>query len=148
MSSRRWKKGTCQKGCCKPCSCEAFAKPGCAPYAIPSAVHLHGSPKLAIGIVSLCQKYIELDIWIVSICPKYIKLDIGIVSIYQKYIKLDIGIASIYQKYLDVSKDLHVKMPALRWIQKILHDPKYTVYRELWCYSILRSCRIFSINSS
>ena len=31
---------------------------------------------------------------------------------------------------------------------KILHDPMYLVYWELWYYIILRSCRIFSINSS
>ena len=35
----------------------------------------------------------------------------------------------------------------VRWILKSLHDPKYTIYWEVWCYSILRSCRIFSINS-
>ena len=30
---------------------------------------------------------------------------------------------------------------------KNLHDPKYPIPWELWGYSILRSCRIFSINS-
>ena len=30
---------------------------------------------------------------------------------------------------------------------KILHDPKYLIPWELWDYSRLRSCRIFSINS-
>ena len=30
----------------------------------------------------------------------------------------------------------------LRWILKVLHDPKYTILWELWYYSILRSCRI------
>ena len=35
----------------------------------------------------------------------------------------------------------------LRWILKILHDPKYPIPWEYWYYSILRSCRIFSINS-
>ena len=37
----------------------------------------------------------------------------------------------------------------LRWILKILHDPRYLAPREEWYYSsILGSCRIFSINSS
>ena len=36
----------------------------------------------------------------------------------------------------------------LRWLSKILHDPKYHKRWEYWYYSILRSCRIFSINSS
>ena len=31
---------------------------------------------------------------------------------------------------------------------KILHDPKYLIRWELWYYSILRSCRIFSIVST
>ena len=35
----------------------------------------------------------------------------------------------------------------LRWIPKILHDPRCLIYWELWYYSTLRSCRIFSINS-
>ena len=35
----------------------------------------------------------------------------------------------------------------LRWIRKILHDPKYPIQWELWYYSILRSCKIFRINS-
>ena len=35
----------------------------------------------------------------------------------------------------------------LRWILKILHDPKYPILWELWYYNRLRSCRIFSINS-
>ena len=33
------------------------------------------------------------------------------------------------------------------WIVKILHDPEYLIPWELYYYSILRSCRIFSINS-
>ena len=37
---------------------------------------------------------------------------------------------------------------SMRWILKILHDPKYLIHWELWYYSILRSCRILSINSS
>ena len=36
----------------------------------------------------------------------------------------------------------------LRWRLKMLHDPKYLIPWEFWYYSILRSCRIFSINSS
>ena len=35
----------------------------------------------------------------------------------------------------------------LRGRLKILHDPKYLIHWELGYYSILRSCRIFSINS-
>ena len=35
----------------------------------------------------------------------------------------------------------------LRWILKCLQDPKYLIPWELWYYSILRSCRIFSINN-
>ena len=35
----------------------------------------------------------------------------------------------------------------LRWILKILHDPKDLLPWELWYYSILGSCRIFSIHS-
>ena len=34
----------------------------------------------------------------------------------------------------------------LRWILKILHDPEDLIPWELWYYSILGSCRIFSIN--
>ena len=37
---------------------------------------------------------------------------------------------------------------SLRWILKNLHDPTHLVPWELWCYSILRTCRIFSINSN
>ena len=42
-------------------------------------------------------------------------------------------------------KPEHPKL--LRWILKILHDPKSPIPWEFWYYSILRSCRIFSINS-
>ena len=35
----------------------------------------------------------------------------------------------------------------IRWILKILHDPKNLIPWERWYYSILGSCRIFSINS-
>ena len=35
----------------------------------------------------------------------------------------------------------------VRWILKILHDPKYLIPWELWDYGRLRSCRIFSIDS-
>ena len=35
----------------------------------------------------------------------------------------------------------------VRWVLKILHDPKYLITWESWYYSIVRSCRIFSINS-
>ena len=38
--------------------------------------------------------------------------------------------------------------PIVRWILKILDDPKSPKPGELWCYRIPRSCRIFSINSS
>ena len=36
----------------------------------------------------------------------------------------------------------------LRWILKILHYPRYHIPWELWYYSIPRSCRTISINSS
>ena len=39
------------------------------------------------------------------------------------------------------------KLILIRWILKILHDPKYLTSWELWYYSILGACRIFSINS-
>ena len=35
----------------------------------------------------------------------------------------------------------------LRWILKILHDPNFLIPWELWFYCVLRSCRIYSINS-
>ena len=35
----------------------------------------------------------------------------------------------------------------LGWIRKILHDPRYLAPGQLWCYSIIRSCRVFNINS-
>ena len=35
----------------------------------------------------------------------------------------------------------------LQWIRKILHDLRYFKPLEVWYYSILRSCRILSINS-
>ena len=35
----------------------------------------------------------------------------------------------------------------IRWILKILHDPKDPKPWEQWYYSILRSCRTFSINT-
>ena len=35
----------------------------------------------------------------------------------------------------------------LRRILEILHDPKYLIPWEKWDYSILGSCKIFSINS-
>ena len=35
----------------------------------------------------------------------------------------------------------------IRWILKNLHYPRYLIPWEVWYYSILRSCRIFSINS-
>ena len=37
--------------------------------------------------------------------------------------------------------------PKIRWMPKILHDPKYNIYWEERDYCILRSCRNFSINS-
>ena len=36
----------------------------------------------------------------------------------------------------------------LRWILKVLHEPKYLMFWELWHHGLLRSCRIFSINVS
>ena len=36
----------------------------------------------------------------------------------------------------------------IRWILKILHDPKFLIRWELWYYGIVRSCRIVNINSS
>ena len=48
-----------------------------------------------------------------------------------------------------IENPLRLRLPGLlRWILKILHDPKYHIPWELQYYSILRSCRIFSINSS
>ena len=38
------------------------------------------------------------------------------------------------------------KIPTSR-IHKILHDPTCSRYLDLYCYSIVRSCRIFGINS-
>ena len=35
----------------------------------------------------------------------------------------------------------------VRWILQILHDPKYIMYWILKDYNLVRSCRIFSINS-
>ena len=45
---------------------------------------------------------------------------------------------------------LHPRLPSnpTRWIIEILHDPKYLISWEYWDYSTLRSCRIFSINST
>ena len=37
---------------------------------------------------------------------------------------------------------------SLRWIVKILHDPRYLTPWESWHYSVLGSCRIFSINGT
>ena len=36
---------------------------------------------------------------------------------------------------------------ARRWILKIRHDSRYIIPWELWYYGILKSSRIFSINS-
>ena len=38
------------------------------------------------------------------------------------------------------------QMVKLRWILRILHDPRYLIPWEFWCYSILESCRILRIN--
>ena len=35
----------------------------------------------------------------------------------------------------------------LRWILKILHDPKYLIPWEVWYHNIQGSCRIYGINS-
>ena len=43
---------------------------------------------------------------------------------------------------------LVIVVTIIRWIRKILHDLRYLKPWELWYYSILRSCRILSINSS
>ena len=34
-----------------------------------------------------------------------------------------------------------------RWILRILHDPTYLLFQDLWNYSITRSCRIFCTRS-
>ena len=49
---------------------------------------------------------------------------------------------------LESLKAKAVLLKLLRWILKILHDPCYIIPWELWCLSIIRSCRIFSINST
>ena len=45
---------------------------------------------------------------------------------------------------IEVQGTQNLQIIVLRWILEILHDPGYL---ESWYYSILRSCRIVSINS-
>ena len=63
------------------------------------------------------------------------------------FIDLDpLGIQNTFQVELR-PLDLMFLVPIsqrIRWILKILHDPMYLIPWELWYYSILRSCRIFS----
>ena len=37
---------------------------------------------------------------------------------------------------------------SLGWKRKILHDPTFPEYWELWYFGILRSCKLLSMNSS
>ena len=41
-----------------------------------------------------------------------------------------------------------IRAAIIRWILNILHDPKHPLFRELWKFSIIRSCRVLSINSN
>ena len=51
---------------------------------------------------------------------------------------------SDYSELSEIQEELR----GLPWALQILHDPKYLILWELWHYSILRSGRIFSINST
>ena len=53
----------------------------------------------------------------------------------------------VYATSNDVGNHLGLSEGVLRWILKILHDPRYLIPWEFWYYSILKSCRIFSINN-
>ena len=56
------------------------------------------------------------------------------------------GCSNHFQEMIRIFEDAAL-IAEIRWILNILHDPKYPKPWELWYYTMLRSCRIFRINS-